>query len=111
MKKSRAYQVFWTDAAERDVATIADYLVSQNPSAALTAWRRIQSSAERLASFPGRGRVVPELKRYGISTYRELIANPWRILYRIEDKKVYVIIVADVRRNFESILLGRFGIG
>jgi hypothetical protein len=40
--------------------------------------------------------------------YRELIELPWRIIYKIEEDKVFVLAVIDGRRNMEDILLDRF---
>ncbi|HPJ41757.1 MAG TPA: type II toxin-antitoxin system RelE/ParE family toxin [Spirochaetota bacterium] len=42
-----------------------------------------------------------------MSNYRELIVVPWRIIYRIEEQKVYILAVIDSRRNFEDIILKR----
>jgi len=39
--------------------------------------------------------------------YREIVTAPWRIIYRISDKNVYVLSVLDARRNVEDILLKR----
>jgi len=38
---------------------------------------------------------------------RELIAAPWRIVYRISDVTVFVLLVIDSRQNVEDILLNR----
>jgi len=54
------------------------------------------------------GRIVPELQYYSILTYRELINPPWRIMYKIEGNKVWVLAVFDGRRNLEDLLLDRF---
>ncbi|MDD4169451.1 MAG: type II toxin-antitoxin system RelE/ParE family toxin [Desulfotomaculaceae bacterium] len=40
--------------------------------------------------------------------YRELIAPPWRIIYKIEGNKVLVLAVINARRNVEDVLLDRF---
>jgi plasmid stabilization system protein ParE len=58
--------------------------------------------------MPLQGRIVPELRHYNILTYRELINSPWRIIYKIEEKKVWVLAVLDGRRNMEDVLLDRF---
>ena len=57
--------------------------------------------------MPERGRVVPELAAVGIRTYRELVVEPWRLVYRITEKTVYVLAVLDGRRNIEDVLLDR----
>jgi len=61
-----------------------------------------------LNQFHDRGRIVPELKTYGILSYRELIISPWRVVYRTSEQKVYVLAVIDSRRNIEDILIERF---
>jgi len=38
--------------------------------------------------FPLRGRVVPELQKEGIIIYRELIVEPWRVMYKIENDTI-----------------------
>ena len=57
--------------------------------------------------FPDRGRIVPELRIVDIFLYRELIEKPWRIIYRHDDKRVYVMAVLDSRRDLTSLLLER----
>ena len=61
----------------------------------------------RALNMPERGRIVPELREQGITVYRELVEPPWRILYRIESDRVWVLAVIDGRRNVEDILLKR----
>lgn len=58
--------------------------------------------------MPFRGRIVPELGDLGITVYRELISHPWRIIYKANEGKVWVLAVFDGRRNMEDILLERF---
>ncbi|MFQ5686592.1 MAG: type II toxin-antitoxin system prevent-host-death family antitoxin [Candidatus Scalindua sp.] len=67
--------------------------------------KRKKSSA--LYRLPERGRIVPELKEYNILQYREIIIDPWRVIYKVAGKKVFVMAVVDSRRNVEDILLDR----
>ena len=55
--------------------------------------------------FPLRGRVVPELQKEGIIIYRELIVEPWRVMYKIENDTVYIMAIFDSRQNVEELLL------
>ncbi len=59
-------------------------------------------------SFPLRGKVVPELRWHGVTTYRQLIEKPWRIIYRVDGWRVWVHAVVDGRRSLEDLLLERF---
>ena len=63
--------------------------------------------AGALRELPERGRVVPELRSVDVFVYRELIAKPWRIIYRFERGRVFVLVVLDSRRDLTSILLER----
>ena len=52
-------------------------------------------------------RIVPELQQIGILKYREIIYEKWRIIFKIDNTKVYVLLVVDSRRNLEDILFQR----
>jgi plasmid stabilization system protein ParE len=86
---------------------IVEYIAADSPSNAFEIFKEIKQKATSLYTFPDRGRIVPELKDQGISLYRELIVPPWRIIYRMSEKNVYVLSVLDSRRNVEDILLKR----
>jgi toxin ParE1/3/4 len=104
---STAYKVHWARVAEADLRGIIEYIAEDSLVNARKVFEKIKEKAASLNRFPERGRIVTELKDHGISTYRELIAEPWRITYRISGKKIYVLSVLDSRRNIEDILLKR----
>jgi hypothetical protein len=52
-----------------------------------------------------KGRVVPELQKEGITLYREIIATPWRIIYKVGNETVYIMAIFDSRQNVEEVLL------
>jgi len=99
------YEVYWAKTAEEDLSAIIDYIHSDNPLAASDTLKRVKSKVSNLNSFPKRGRILPELKEYGMPQYRELILPPWRIIYRITELQVYILSVVDSRRNIEDLLL------
>jgi plasmid stabilization system protein ParE len=101
------YKVLWAGVAEDDLKSILLYIAKDSPTNAGTTFAKIREKASSLTQFPERGRTVPELQDQGIFLYRELIVAPWRIIYRISDKNVYVLSVLDSRRNLEDILLKR----
>jgi addiction module RelE/StbE family toxin len=105
MKKT--YTVRWSETSERDLKGIVEYIVKDSPSRAYEVFSNIKETASNLHSFLDRGRIVPELQDQGITQYRELIIAPWRILYRISERTVYVLSVLDSRQNVEDILLNR----
>jgi len=68
---------------------------------------RARGNLTCLHHSPKRGRIIPELQEYGIYQYRELIVASWRLMYRAQDDKVYVLAVLDSKQNIEDILLKR----
>ena len=104
---NKKYQVVWSNVAENDFKNIIEYMADDSPSNAFKIFKTIKQKTSSLYTFPERGRIVPELRGQGILQYRELIISPWRILYRISEKSVYVLSVLDSRRNIEDILLKR----
>jgi len=104
---SKTYKVHWAGIAEEDLANIILYIARDSPTKARSVFERIKEKASSLTKFPERGRIVPELQDQGLFLYRELILTPWRIIYRVEVKKVYVLSVIDSRQNVEDILLKR----
>jgi len=101
------YQVLWSKTAEHDLFAIIAFIHDASPQAAIKAFTKIKDKTSDLLLFPERGRVVPELLAQGIAHYRELIIQPWRVIYRFSADTVYVLAVIDSRRNVEDILLGR----
>lgn len=102
-----AFNVKWTRTATLDLEAIVDYIAEDDIGTALSILSRLEQTAAGLIRLPRRGRVVPELADYGIQIYRELVCSPWRIIYRISEKRVKVLAVLDSRRNLEDVLLER----
>ena len=105
MKKT--YEVEWSKISEKDLVAIIEYIADDNPSRAYEVFQEVKRKASTLRSLPERGRIVPELQDQGITQYRELVIPPWRIIYRISERIVYMLSVLDSRRNIEDILLKR----
>lgn len=103
----RACEILWAAVAEEDLLRIVQYVAEEDARAALEILNKIKAGAARLSHSPKRGRIVPELLKQGISRYREIVIKPWRLIYRIEGERVYVVAVIDGRRNVEDVLLER----
>jgi plasmid stabilization system protein ParE len=105
---NKHYKVVWTYVAEDDLNKIIDYIVKENISNAINIFKKIKNKCLALYIYPYRGRIVPELKDCGILLYREIIIEPWRVLYRVTEDYVFITSVIDGRQNVEDILLNRF---
>lgn len=64
--------------------------------------------AATLASFPQRGATQPELEVLGVSEFRQLPLISYRIIYRVVDNAVFIMIIADGRRDMQALLEQRF---
>ena len=101
------YKAVWTNVAESDFKEIIDFISIDSPQNALKILKSIKQKASNLYTLPEKGRIVPELQGQGILQYSELVIPPWRLMYRIDERKVHVLSVIDSRRNVEDILLAR----
>ena len=104
---NKKYQVVWSNIAENDLKNIIEYITDDSPPNALKIFNRIKQKASGLNTFPERERIVPELQDQGVLQYRELIIPPWKLLYRISEKNVFVLSILDSHRNIEDVLLKR----
>ena len=88
----------WTGQAQDRVFDIASY-ISLDSLAEAEKWiDNIFDYVQRLETFPESGRYVPELLNR--KDLRELIFGNYRIIYRFENKSIYILTV----RNYKQIL-------
>lgn len=101
-------RVVLAPAASHDISDILEYLlVSAGADIALATNDRLDASLESLRSLADRGRAVPELRARGVTTYREIMASPYRILYRVKRREVWVVAVVDHHRDVDALLHAR----
>lgn len=92
-------RVVWSALAEERTAEAFAYIAVDRPLAAARWLGRVLASVEALAEFPNRGRAIPELGRPDI---REVIVQPYRIMYRREAKRIIILTVRHGRRAFDE---------
>ncbi|MBP7528741.1 MAG: type II toxin-antitoxin system RelE/ParE family toxin [Syntrophorhabdaceae bacterium] len=83
-------KVFWSPLAVERVTEIAQYIARDNPAAAEVWVNTIFSKVGDLKAFPQSGRLVPETNNHNI---RDLIYGNYRIVYRIEKKRISILTV------------------
>lgn len=102
------FTVFLTEGAEADLDEIYDYIAGHDaPGKAELVLDRIEQAFISLGDQPQRGAFPRELLALGIREYREIFFKPYRILYRVTGKNVFVMLIADGRREFQTILQRR----
>lgn len=104
----KRFEVALTEDAARDLEEIVDHIAEHDdPSKAGHVLARIEEAMERLATFPERGSHPKELLTLGIREYRQTFFKPYRLIYRVIEKRVYIYLIADGRRDMQSLLARR----
>ncbi len=102
---SERYDVELTAGAEGDLAAIHGWIAGQGGDDAADRFLdQVLERIERLETFPLRGAVLPELEPLGMSEFRQIIAAPYRIVYRLFDRRVVILLIAHGRRDFTQLL-------
>ena len=99
------YKVRITEEAEQDILDIYYYVThTDSDENAINLIEHLEKKCISLAELPSRGHVPPELKDIAVKDYLEIHFKPYRIIYQIIDKTVYVHCVVDGRRDMQSLL-------
>jgi toxin ParE1/3/4 len=102
------FAVLMTDDAARDLEELYYYVALHDaPQKADYVLSQIEKAFSQLSQFPERGSYPKELLALGIRDYREIFFKPYRVIYRVVDEKVYVFLIADGRRDMQTLLLRR----
>ncbi len=102
------FDVFLTEDAARDLEELHAYVAEHDsPAKADHVLERIEDVIERLSRFPQRGSHPRELLALGIREYRQVSFKPYTVIYRVLGKRVYVYVIADGRRDMQSLLARR----
>ena len=102
------FEVLLTLGAQSDLAEIVGHIADyDSPASAARVLDRLEHAIAGLAEFPERGSHPRELLELGIREYRQVFFKPYRLIYRVIGRKVYVYVVADGRRDMQSLLSRR----
>ncbi|NLS26494.1 hypothetical protein S2M10_14770 [Sphingomonas sp. S2M10] len=99
------YVVHFTAGAETDLADIHGWIANnRSPEQADAFLDAMLARVESLETFPERGSVPGELDAIGVREFRQLVAPPYRLIYRVIVDHVFVLLIADGRRDFQALL-------
>lgn len=102
------FDVVLTEDAQRDLEELYDYTAEHDtPGKAAHILDRLEETLEKLSSFPERGAHPKELLALGIREYRQIFFKPYRMIYRIIERRVYVYLIVDGRRDMQRLLARR----
>lgn len=106
--QSARFEVLLTDGAAQDLEAIHDYITEfdcvANANYVLDA---LMNAVESLSQLPERGSYPQELIRLGIKEYRQTFFKPYRMIYRVTGSRVIIYLIADGRRDIQSVLARR----
>lgn len=99
------FEVELTQGAEDDLEAIHGYLAEHRSMEAaeslLDAFLEKISTLER---YPERGSVPKELEALGVREFRQILLDPYRLIYRVTGGKVVILVIADGRRDMQALL-------
>ena len=115
------FEVLLTEGAEQDLEAIHDYIAAMpagmgalndiaefdcvaNANYVLD---ELMDVVESLSNFPERGSYPKELVALGIKEYRQTFFKPYRVIYRVAGGQVIIYLIADGRRDMQSVLARR----
>lgn len=98
-------EVYLISDAERDILDIYKYItLNHSKEKAEYVFNKIEEICRSLIVLPDRGHIPQELERIGVMNFKEIHFKPYRIIYEIINKKVFIHCVLDGRRNLQEIL-------
>ena len=93
---SRTWRPFTTTSPTFDCVANANYVLDE-----------LMDVVESLTKFQERGSYPKELVGLGIKEYRQTFFKPYRLIYRITGSQVIIYLIADGRRDMQSVLARR----
>jgi toxin ParE1/3/4 len=101
----KKFEVLLTQGAEQDLESIHNYIAeSDSVVNANYVLDQLMEVVESLSQFPERGSYPKELAALGIKEYRQTFFKPYRVIYRVIGNQVIIYLIADGRRDMQSVL-------
>ncbi|RIA44674.1 plasmid stabilization system protein ParE [Hephaestia caeni] len=99
------FEVRLTEGAEGDLKAIHTWLAEHRSEE--DADTLLESFLEKVATlerFPSRGGIPKELGALGIREFRQILMSPYRLIYRVIGDTVFILVIADGRRDMQALL-------
>ncbi len=102
------YKVNLTFSAEEDIFEIYRYVyLNDSEKKAEQLYTKLHEKCLALKQFPQRGHVPSELSLIGIDEFLEITYKPYRIIYQVIEKEVFIHCILDGRRDIQKLLRER----
>lgn len=89
----------WTDLAIQDLYLIKEHIAKDSVKNSNTIYDEIFKAFEDLGKFCKKGRIIPKIEK---DFYREIFVASYRIMYKIDKNKVYVVAIFHMAKNFDT---------
>ena len=99
------FSVTLIQESEDDLLDIYGYILNDDsPAHAEYVLLKLQEACISLEEMPERGHIPPELERIGTTEFKEIHFKPYRIIYEIDKKTVFIHCILDGRRDIQDLL-------
>lgn len=101
----KSYAVRITQEAEADLLDLFEYIARKDTiENAYSVLSELEGLILSLDQQPERGHYPPELVEHGVRDYREVLFKPYRVIYEVGVKRVFVLACFDGRRDMQLLL-------
>lgn len=105
---STLYRVAISASAERDLADIHRWIADdRGVDAAEALLDDMVERIDALERYPMRGPVPREIAGLGMDMFRQSSMGRYRLIYRVDPGLVTILMIADARRDLQSLLEAR----
>lgn len=102
------FKVNLTSSTDTDLLEIYKYVFNHDSEEkADDLYKKLYSTCKRLENYAHRGHIPQELKEFGVEDFLEIHYKPYRVIYRIIKKEVFIYCILDGRRDMQKILQER----
>jgi plasmid stabilization system protein ParE len=81
-------RLLFTPSARSQFLSAIQYILEDNPRAAVKFRLKVEAILRRLLRFPHSGRRIPE---FPTLPFREVVIAPYRFFYRVESNTIWVV--------------------
>jgi len=96
------------DSAEKDLKELKAYVIK---NFSLEVWQNtfgeIKEAIRNLQRFTQAGFIPDEIAKLNLTQYRQVLSGMNRIIYEVRQDSIYVHVIADARRDMNSLLTRR----
>ena len=96
-----AYKIRWSPRAVSNLEDICNYITKDSEHYASVFAKKVNAIIESIPQFPKAGRIVPE---YGDENLREKIYENYRIVYRLKEEVVEIVVICHGARLLDNVM-------